>query len=105
MLSIIFVNLLFANVLVEHGHEVEILEIYERGLLKGQFDKRVEFDAICSKEYQQKYYASLDEIKNECNLMRKAQKCSKLLFSKIVGYRRFAEYLCAKKYQFRCKYK
>ena len=41
----------FANDLVSRGHQVEVLELYEKGLLKPQFDKRVTFDAICSKTY------------------------------------------------------
>ena len=40
----------FANDLVSRGHEVEVIELYERGLLKPQFDSRVRFDAICSTE-------------------------------------------------------
>lgn len=39
----------FANDLVSRGHEVEILESYEKGFLKPQFDSRVTFNAICSK--------------------------------------------------------
>lgn len=89
----------FANVLVEHGHEVEILEIYEKGLLKPQFDTRVTFYAICSREYTERYYASLNDVLHETNIMWKIKKCGKLGFSKVVGYRRFAEYLCAKHYK------
>jgi len=36
----------FANDLVSRGHEVEILETYEKGFLKPQFDSRVAFDSI-----------------------------------------------------------
>ncbi len=82
----------FANELVRHGHEVEVLELYERGFLKPQFDPRVVFDAVCSKAYTEKYYASLAQIKKDPRLF------VKLLFSKIVGYRRFAEKLAAKRY-------
>lgn len=89
----------FANVLVEHEHEVEILETYEKGYLKLQFDERVTFNAICSKEYTNKYYASLQDIKSERNLICKIKKISKLVFSKIVGYRAFAEKLAAKYYK------
>ena len=88
----------FANTLVEHGHEVEVLETYEKGLLRSQFDSRVMFQAICSKEYTEKYYASLNSIFSEKNIVSKIKKCGKLFFSKVVGYKRFAEYLCAKKY-------
>lgn len=82
----------FANDLVSRGHEVQILELYEKGLLKPQFDPRVTFDAICSKEYTRKYYASLAQVKKNPFL------AGKLVFSKIVGYRRFAEKLAAKRY-------
>lgn len=88
----------FANDLVSRGHEVEILESYYKGYLKPQFDPRVTFHCICSKEYTVKYYASLKDIREEKNLIRKAGKCVKLAFSKIVGYRRFAEKLTAKYY-------
>lgn len=89
----------FANYLVEKGHEVEVLETYEKGLLKPQFDNRVTFNAICSKAYTSKYYASLDDIKHEKNIIKIVMKLMKLCFSKIVGYRRFAEQLAAKNYK------
>ncbi|MBS6519854.1 MAG: glycosyltransferase [Clostridiales bacterium] len=89
----------FANDLVSRGHEVEILESYEKGFLKPQFDSRVTFNAICSKEYTKRYYASLEEIKEEKNILTKARKCMKLAFSKLVGYRRFAEHLSKKYYK------
>lgn len=82
----------FANELVSRGHQVEVLELYEKGLLKPQFDSRVTFDAICSKAYTEKYYASLAQVKQKPLLL------GKLVFSKIVGYRRFAEKLAAKRY-------
>lgn len=82
----------FANDLVSRGHEVQILELYEKGLLKPQFDPRVTFDAICSKTYTEKYYASLAQVKKNPMLV------GKLVFSKIVGYRKFAEKLAAKRY-------
>lgn len=88
----------FANELAAHGHDVTILETYEKGYLKPQFDSRVRFDAICSKSYTEKYYASLRDIQSEKNWGRKLQKCGKQVFSKIVGYRRFAERLAAKRY-------
>ena len=87
----------FANELVERGHSVEVLEIYERGLLKPQFDPRVTFHAICSREYTQKYYMSLADIK-AAHGADKLKGCAKLAFSKLVGYRRFAEKLAARHY-------
>ena len=89
----------FANELAAHGHDVTILETYEKGYLKPQFDSRVRFDAICSKSYTDKYYASLKDIRSEKNWGRKLQKCGKQIFSKLVGYRRFAEKLAAKRYE------
>lgn len=89
----------FANDLVSRGHEVEILESYDRGYLKPQFDPRVSFCCICSKEYTDKYYASLSDIRTETHIGKKLKKCGKLVFSKAVGYRRFAEKLTAKHYE------
>ena len=88
----------FANDLVQRGHAVEVLEIYEKGYLKPQFDTRVTFSAICSAEYTKKYYASLQQIR-AARGMDKLVGCAKLVFSKIVGYRRFAEQLAAKRYK------
>ena len=85
--------------LAAHGHDVTILETYEKGYLKPQFDSRVRFDAICSKSYTEKYYASLKDIRSEKNWGRKLQKCGKQIFSKLVGYRPFAEKLAAKRYE------
>ena len=82
----------FANELVSRGHQVEILELYEKGLLKPQFDRRVTFSAICSDAYTDKYYASLEQVRKNPLLI------GKLVFSKLVGYRRFAEKLAAKRY-------
>ena len=82
----------FANDLVSRGHSVEILELYEKGYLKPQFDPRVTFDAICSEVYTEKYYASPAQIRKRPWLI------GKWLFSKAVGYRRFAEKLAAKRY-------
>lgn len=82
----------FANDLVSRGHQVEVLETYEKGLLKNQFDPKVTFSAVCSQAYTSKYYASPDQV-------RKAPlKLFKWLFSKAVGYRRYAEKLAAKRY-------
>lgn len=81
-----------ANDLVRRGHQVEVLELYEKGLLRPQFDSRVTFDAICSKAYTEKYYASLQQVKEKPWLV------GKLAFSKVVGYRRYAEKLAAKRY-------
>lgn len=82
----------FANELVARGHQVEVLETYEKGLLKDQFDKKVTSSAICSKAYTAKYYAAPAEVK------KNPLKIFKWLFSKAVGYRRFAEKLAAKRY-------
>ena len=88
----------FANDLVSRGHQVDVIELYERGLLKSQFDSRVRFDAICSTEYTEKYYASLAQIKANPSLKGKLAGCCKLAFSKLVGYRKYAEKLAAKRY-------
>ena len=88
----------FANDLVSRGHQVDVIELYERGLLKPQFDSRVHFDAICSTEYTEKYYASLAQIKANPSLKGKLAGCCKLAFSKLVGYRKYAEKLAAKRY-------
>ncbi|MBQ7923519.1 MAG: glycosyltransferase, partial [Clostridia bacterium] len=90
----------FANDLVSRGHDVEILETYEKGLIKAQFDARVMFNAICSKTYTKKYYASLADIREERNLLRKGILCVKKGFSHIVGYERFAKYLAKKHYRY-----
>lgn len=89
----------FANFLVGKGHDVEILETHEKGFLKPQFDTRVKFNSICSKEYTNKYYASLSDVIKEKKLLNKAKKSFKLMFSKIVGYRRYAQKLAAKYYK------
>ncbi len=88
----------FANDLVSRGHDVEIVESYDKGLLKPQFDKRVTFHCICSDEYTKKYYASLEQIKTEKNLFKKLGLCVKKLFSIAVGYRAYAEKLAGKHY-------
>ncbi len=89
----------FANYLISKGHEVEVLETYERGLLKNQFDKKVTFNSICSNEYTKKYYASLQDIKAERNIFKKLGLCFKKLFSTVVGYQKFATKLAAKHYK------
>lgn len=88
----------FVNDLVARGHQVEVLELYERGLLKPQFDERISFDAICSHGYTEKYYASLAQIKAAKSLKEKVVCVGKQIFSKVVGYRRFAEKLAARRY-------
>ncbi len=85
----------FANDLVSRGHKVEVLETYEKGLLRDQFDPRVTFSAICSDAYTKKYYASPAQVKKAPLLI------GKWLFSKVVGYRRHAERLAAKHYETR----
>ncbi|MGM9652765.1 MAG: glycosyltransferase [Eubacteriales bacterium] len=87
----------FANELAARGHSVEVLEIYEKGYLKPQFDSRVTFHAICSQAYTKKYYMSLQQIR-AAHGTEKLAGCAKLAFSKLVGYRRFAEKLAAKHY-------
>ena len=89
----------FANFLVQKGHDVEILETYEKGFLKPHFDGRVKFNAICSKEYTKKYYASPSDIRQEKNFSKKFLLLTKFAFSKLVGYRRFAERLAANYYK------
>lgn len=92
----------FANDLVSRGHEVEVLETYEKGLLKEQFDNRVTFHAICSNAYTARYYASWKNIKEERNPAKKALKCGKKIFSMVVGYEKYAEKLARKHYKNRC---
>jgi glycosyltransferase involved in cell wall biosynthesis len=82
----------FANHLVSEGHQVEILETYERGLLKDQFDKRVAFSAIFTEKYAKKYYATPAEIKH--NPLRLIN----WLAGKLVGYQRHGEKLAAKRF-------
>ena len=77
----------FANDLVERGHEVEILETYDKGLLKPQFDSRVKFDVICSNAFTEKYYASPEQISATKNPFKKIFLISKRVFCKIFGYR------------------
>lgn len=82
----------FANHLVEQGHQVEVLETYERGRLKDQFDKRVTFSAIFTAEYAKKYYASPAQIK------RNPLRLFNWLSGKLVGYEKHGEKLAAKRY-------
>ena len=89
----------FANYLVEKGHEVEILEIYEEGLLKDKFNKNVRFDAICTKEFTKENYVSFADIKSEKNPAQIIGKLIKKLRITVLGYRKYAEKLCAKRYK------
>ena len=82
----------FANDLVARGHQVTVLETYEKGLLKGQFDPRVTFDAICSNAYTEKYYATPAQIK------KNPLKIFKWTLCKLRGYRKYAEKLAARRY-------
>lgn len=89
----------FANYLVEKGHEVQIIETYERGLLKSEFNSKVVFDSICSKEYTTKFYVSLDDILKERNIIKKIQKIFKKIFITLAGYERLASILAKKRYK------
>ena len=89
----------FANFLVEKGHEVEILEIYEEGLLKDKFNKNVRFDAICTKEFTKENYVSLADIQSEKNPAQIIGKLMKKLRITVLGYRKYAERLCAERYK------
>lgn len=89
----------FANYLVEKGHEVEIIETYERGLLKPEFNEKVIFNSICSNKYTEKYYVSFDEILKEKNILKKLKKVLKKIFITIVGYERLAYFFAKKIYK------
>ena len=89
----------FANFLVEKGHEVETLEIYEEGLLKDKFNKNIRFDAICTKEFTRENYVSLADIKSEKNPAKLIGKLIKKLRITALGYRKQAEKLCAERYK------
>ena len=82
----------FANHLVSEGHQVEVLETYERGLLKEQFDERVTFSAIFTAEYAKKHYATPAEVK------RNPLRLINWLSGKLVGYQRHGEHLAAKRF-------
>lgn len=82
----------FANDLVARGHQVTVLETYEKGLLTDQFDSRVQFDAICSKAYTAKYYATPAQVR------KNPLKIFKWGLCKLRGYRKYAEKLAAKRY-------
>lgn len=82
----------FANDLVARGHQVTVLETYEKQLLADQFDPRVTFDAICSKAYTLKYYATPAQIR------KNPLKIFKWGLCKLRGYRKYAEKLVAKRY-------
>ncbi|MBO5505503.1 MAG: glycosyltransferase [Clostridia bacterium] len=89
----------FANFLVDKGHQVEILEIYEEGLLKDKFNKNVRFDAICTKEFTRENYVSLADIRSEKNPVKIIGKLIKKLRITVLGYRKYAEKLCAERYK------
>lgn len=80
----------FTNYLVGKGHDVEILETYEKGFLKSEFVEGVKFNAICSKEYTEKYYVSLEDIKKERNILKKIKLIAKKVFITCVGYEKLA---------------
>lgn len=83
----------FANHLVAEGHEVEVLETHEKGLLKEQFDKRVTFSTVFSADYAKKYYASAEQIRKD------PLRLFNWLSGKLVGYHRHGEKLAAKRYE------
>jgi len=89
----------FANFLVGKGHEIEILEIYEEGLLKDKFNKNISFDAICSRAFTEKHYVAFSEIRKEKNPLKLAKKLWKKLLITARGYRKYAEKLCGKRYE------
>lgn len=89
----------FANYLVSEGHDVEILETYERGLLKNEFSNKIKFNSICSKDFTRKYYVSLEEIKKEKRVSQKIKKIFKKIFITVVGYERLAHLLATKRYR------
>lgn len=82
----------FANDLMARGHQVTVLETYEKQLLADQFDPRVTFDAICSKAYTAKYYATPAQVR------KNPLKIFKWGLCKLRGYREYAEKLAAKRY-------
>ena len=89
----------FTNYLVEKGHEVEIVETYERGFLKSEFDAKVTFNSICSNKYTEKYYVSFEEILKEKNIFKKLKMIFKKIFITIIGYERLAYYFAKKVYK------
>lgn len=89
----------FSNYLVQKGHEVEILETYEKGFLVKEFNSNINFNSICSEEYTKRYYVSLKDIKDEKNIIFKLGKCVKKCFIHSVGYEKFATKLVSKKYK------
>lgn len=82
----------FANDLVTRGHQVTVLETYEKGLLAEQFDSRVRLDAICSHAYTLKYYATPAHVRKNPLRIFKWGLC------KLRGYRKYAEKLTAQRY-------
>lgn len=89
----------FANYLVDKGHDVEIIETYERGFLKSEFNSKVTFESMCSNEYTEKFYVSLDDILKEKNILSKLQKIVKKIFITVVGYEQLAMLLAKKRYK------
>ena len=82
----------FANDLVARGHQVTVLETYEKRLLADQFDPRVCLDAICSQAYTSKYYVTPAQVR------KNPLKIFKWGFCKLRGYRKYAEKLAAIRY-------
>ena len=82
----------FANDLVARGHQVTVLETYEKRLLADQFDPRVCLDAICNQAYTSKYYVTPAQVR------KNPLKIFKWGFCKLRGYRKYAEKLAAIRY-------
>lgn len=89
----------FSRLLVDKGHEVEVIETYEGGPLLNMLDSRVKKSAICSKAYTDKFYVSFEEIKSENNVIKLCEKIIKKLFIQIVGYERLAYRLKRKEFK------
>lgn len=89
----------FSKLLVDKGHEVEIIETYEGGPLLSMLDARVKKNSVCSKEYTKKFYVSFDEIKSERNIMELLKKIIKKFFIQLVGYKRLAYWLKKKEFK------
>lgn len=89
----------FSKLLVDKGHEVEVIETYEGGPLLDMLDSRVKRSAICSKEYTDRFYVSFEEIRAEKNIIKLCKKVIKKFFIKIVGYERLAYYLKRKEFK------
>lgn len=89
----------FTNFLIEKGHEVEILEIYEKGYLKKQFSEKTTFGAICSKEFHEKYYIDFSQIRAERNPLVFVRKLWKKILITVRNYRKFAEKIAGERYK------